>query len=58
MCSHTKFAAVPLASARQVPPLAGRWFAADEGAPAPIMTPTPQPVSQLAVFSYRIWVRR
>jgi putative ABC transport system permease protein len=47
-----------LAAAMQVPPIAGRWFAADEGAPAPIITPVPQPVSQTAVLSYRIWMRR
>jgi len=47
-----------LGAVMQVPPLAGRWFAANEGAPAPITTPTPQAVSQVAVLSYRIWARR
>jgi putative ABC transport system permease protein len=47
-----------LASVLQVPPITGRWFAADEGAFAPIMTPTAQPVSQTAVLSYRLWMRR
>src|SRR5438093_10100320 len=42
-----------LASVIEVPPLAGRWFAADEGAPAPITTPSMQPASQNAVLSYR-----
>src|SRR5438093_2444547 len=32
-----------LASVLEVPPLAGRWFTADEGATAPIMTPAVQP---------------
>lgn len=47
-----------LAAVMKVPPLAGRWFAADEGAPEPIMTRTPQAVSQVAVLSYRICARR
>jgi putative ABC transport system permease protein len=47
-----------LASVMEVPPLVGRWFAADEGAPAPIMMPAMQPVSQTAVLSYRIWMQR
>jgi len=47
-----------LASVMKVPPTAGRWFAADEGSPAPIITPVAQPVSQTAVLSYRIWMRR
>jgi putative ABC transport system permease protein len=47
-----------LASVMEVPPLTGRWFAADEGAPAPITTPSMQPASQNAVLSYRIWMRR
>jgi putative ABC transport system permease protein len=47
-----------LASVMEVPPIAGRWFAADEGAPAPIITPATQPVSETAVLSYRIWMRR
>jgi hypothetical protein len=47
-----------LASVMEVPPIAGRWFAADEGAPAPIITSVAQPVSQTAVLSYRMWVRR
>jgi hypothetical protein len=47
-----------LASVMQVPPLAGRWFAADEGAPAAITTPRVQPASQTAVFTYRLWTSR
>jgi putative ABC transport system permease protein len=47
-----------LASVLQVPPLAGRWFSADEGAPAPITTPAVQSTSQSAVLSYRLWMRR
>ncbi len=47
-----------LAAVMQVPPVAGRWFALDEGAPAPIVTAVPQPTSQTAVLSFRIWMRR
>jgi putative ABC transport system permease protein len=47
-----------LASVLQVQPLAGHWFTSDEGAFAPINTPTPQPVSQRAVLSYGLWMRR
>src|SRR5260221_4463113 len=47
-----------LGAVLQVPPLAGRWFTADEGATAPITTPAVQPASQTAVLSYRIWMRR
>jgi len=47
-----------LASVLEVPPVAGRWFADDEGAFAPIVTPAVQPVSQVAVISYGLWMRR
>jgi predicted permease len=47
-----------LGSVMQVLPIGGRWFTANEGAPAPITTPAPQVVSQTAVLSYRIWMRR
>src|SRR5262245_46107537 len=47
-----------LASVMLVPPLAGRWFTADEGAFAPITQPSAQPASQTAVLSYRLWMRR
>jgi len=48
-----------LASVLQVWPSRGRWFAEHEGAQAPIMTPPVSPDSpQLAVLSYRLWMRR
>ena len=47
-----------LAAVMRTPPIAGRWFTADEGAFAPVMTLAPQPVSQTAVVSYRLWMRR
>jgi putative ABC transport system permease protein len=47
-----------VASVLQVSPVGGRWFTADEGAFAPIITPAVQPASQRAVLSYRLWMRR
>jgi putative ABC transport system permease protein len=48
-----------LASVLQIWPSRGRWFAEHEGAQAPIMTPpVPPAASQLAVLSYRLWMRR
>ena len=47
-----------LASVLQVAPIGGRWFTPNEGPFAPITTPAAQPVSQNAVLSYRLWMRR
>lgn len=47
-----------LSSVMRVSPVSGRWFAADEGAAAAITTPPVTPVSQTAVLSYRLWMRR
>jgi putative ABC transport system permease protein len=48
-----------LASVLQVWPSRGRWFAEHEGAPAPTITPPVLPdAPQLAVLSYRLWMRR
>jgi putative ABC transport system permease protein len=48
-----------LASVLQVWPSHGRWFAQEEGAQAPYLTPRVSPdTSQVAVLSYRLWQRR
>src|SRR5262249_59204937 len=47
-----------LTSVLQTVPAIGRWFTADEGEAAPLIRPTPQPASRVAVMSYRLWMRR
>src|SRR5262249_34019806 len=47
-----------LTSVLQTVPAIGRWFTADEGEAAPLIRPTPQPASRVAVMSSRLWMRR
>src|SRR5262249_54151448 len=47
-----------LASVLGVSPLLGRWFGDLEGAPVAFTTPPVPAASQVAVLSYRLWMRR